>query len=173
MGTSAHGGCASARGWWQAARRRGARPKRAGMRWTAEGANAIVSQRCCKLSGRCEDFCLLGRPLRDRRIYMPSNLSPSAEKAVFSPVDRILAEISKWCRRPMVADRRQRAIPDLLCPCSLLGHAGVRRQPSHARWTAGVGPNLVVGRELRMNEPNLHLGAPESEWCLHSLPSAT
>ena len=33
-----------------------ARLKRAGMRWTVEGANAIISLRCCKLSGRYEDF---------------------------------------------------------------------------------------------------------------------
>ena len=32
----------------------GARLKRAGMRWT--GANAIIALRCCKLSGRFEDF---------------------------------------------------------------------------------------------------------------------
>ena len=34
----------------------GARLKRAGMHWTVAGANAIVALRCCKLSGRFEDF---------------------------------------------------------------------------------------------------------------------
>jgi hypothetical protein len=34
----------------------GARLKRAGMHWTVSGANAIIALRCCKLSGRFEDF---------------------------------------------------------------------------------------------------------------------
>jgi hypothetical protein len=34
----------------------GARLKRAGMHWTVAGANAIAALRCCKLSGRFEDF---------------------------------------------------------------------------------------------------------------------
>ena len=34
----------------------GARLKRAGMHWTVAGANAIIALRCCKLSGRLEDF---------------------------------------------------------------------------------------------------------------------
>ena len=34
----------------------GARLKRAGMRWTVAGANAIIALRCCRLSGRFEDF---------------------------------------------------------------------------------------------------------------------
>ncbi len=34
----------------------GARLKRAGMRWTVAGANAIIARRCCRLSGRFEDF---------------------------------------------------------------------------------------------------------------------
>ena len=34
----------------------GPRLKRAGMHWTAQGANAIIALRCCKLSGRFEDF---------------------------------------------------------------------------------------------------------------------
>ena len=34
----------------------GARLKRAGMRWTVAGANAIIALRCCELSGRFEDF---------------------------------------------------------------------------------------------------------------------
>ena len=34
----------------------GARLKRAGMRWTVGGANAIIALRCCILSGRFEDF---------------------------------------------------------------------------------------------------------------------
>ena len=34
----------------------GARLKRAGMRWTVAGANAIVALRCCILSDRFEDF---------------------------------------------------------------------------------------------------------------------
>ena len=34
----------------------GARLKRAGMRWTVAGANAIIALRCSKLSGRFEDF---------------------------------------------------------------------------------------------------------------------
>ena len=34
----------------------GARLKRAGMRWTVQGANAIIALRCSKLSGRFEDF---------------------------------------------------------------------------------------------------------------------
>jgi hypothetical protein len=32
------------------------RLKRAGMHWTVRGANAIIALRCCKLSGRFEDF---------------------------------------------------------------------------------------------------------------------
>ena len=38
------------------ASRSGARLKRAGMRWTVAGANAIIALRCCLLSGRFEDF---------------------------------------------------------------------------------------------------------------------
>lgn len=34
----------------------GTRLKRAGMHWTLRGANAIAALRCCKLSGRFEDF---------------------------------------------------------------------------------------------------------------------
>jgi hypothetical protein len=34
----------------------GTRLKRAGMHWTAAGANAIVALRCCRLSGRFQDF---------------------------------------------------------------------------------------------------------------------
>ncbi|MBM4109711.1 MAG: ISKra4 family transposase [Phycisphaerae bacterium] len=34
----------------------GARMKRAGMRWTVRGANAIAALRCCRISGRYEDF---------------------------------------------------------------------------------------------------------------------
>jgi hypothetical protein len=34
----------------------GTRLKRAGMHWTVHGANAILALRCCKLSGRFEDF---------------------------------------------------------------------------------------------------------------------
>ena len=34
----------------------GAGLKRAGMRWTVAGANAIIALRCCILSGRFEDF---------------------------------------------------------------------------------------------------------------------
>ncbi len=34
----------------------GTRLKRAGMHWTIAGANAIIALRCCKLSGRFEDF---------------------------------------------------------------------------------------------------------------------
>jgi len=34
----------------------GARLKQSGMRWTVRGANAIISLRCCFLSGRWEDF---------------------------------------------------------------------------------------------------------------------
>ena len=34
----------------------GTRLKRAGMHWTASGANAIIALRCSKLSGRYEDF---------------------------------------------------------------------------------------------------------------------
>jgi hypothetical protein len=34
----------------------GTRLKRAGMHWSVRGANAIVALRCCKLSGRFEDF---------------------------------------------------------------------------------------------------------------------
>ena len=35
----------------------GVRCKRAGMHWTLAGADAIIALRCCKLSGRFEDFC--------------------------------------------------------------------------------------------------------------------
>ena len=34
----------------------GTRLKRSGMHWTVSGANAIIAPRCCKLSGRYEDF---------------------------------------------------------------------------------------------------------------------
>ena len=34
----------------------GDRLKRAGMRWTLAGANAIIALRCCHRSGRFEDF---------------------------------------------------------------------------------------------------------------------
>jgi hypothetical protein len=34
----------------------GSRLKRAGMHWTEAGANAIIALRCCRLSGRFEDF---------------------------------------------------------------------------------------------------------------------
>lgn len=34
----------------------GTRLKRSGMHWTVRGANAIIALRCCKLSGRFEDF---------------------------------------------------------------------------------------------------------------------
>jgi hypothetical protein len=34
----------------------GTRCKRAGMHWTVDGVNAIIALRCCKLSGRFEDF---------------------------------------------------------------------------------------------------------------------
>ena len=34
----------------------GTRLKRSGMHWTVSGANAIIALRCCKLSGRYEDF---------------------------------------------------------------------------------------------------------------------
>ena len=34
----------------------GTRCKRAGMHWTIAGADAIIALRCCKLSGRFEDF---------------------------------------------------------------------------------------------------------------------
>jgi len=34
----------------------GARLKRAGMRWTVAGANAVIALRCCRLSSRFEDF---------------------------------------------------------------------------------------------------------------------
>jgi hypothetical protein len=34
----------------------GTRLKRSGMHWTVKGANAIIALRCCKLSGRFEDF---------------------------------------------------------------------------------------------------------------------
>jgi hypothetical protein len=34
----------------------GTRLKRAGMHWSVRGANAIIALRCCKLSGRFEDF---------------------------------------------------------------------------------------------------------------------
>jgi hypothetical protein len=34
----------------------GTRLKRAGMHWTLRGSNAIIALRCCKLSGRFQDF---------------------------------------------------------------------------------------------------------------------
>lgn len=34
----------------------GTRLKRAGMHWTTAGANAIIALRCCRLSGRFQDF---------------------------------------------------------------------------------------------------------------------
>ena len=50
-------GCASSSGVEEAGCKQiGARLKRAGMRWTVAGANAIIALRCCILSGRFEDF---------------------------------------------------------------------------------------------------------------------
>ncbi len=50
-------GCASRRAFVEAGCKQiGARLKRAGMRWTVGGANAIIALRCCILSGRLEDF---------------------------------------------------------------------------------------------------------------------
>ncbi|MDQ6675660.1 MAG: ISKra4 family transposase, partial [Acidobacteriota bacterium] len=34
----------------------GTRLKRAGMHWTLRGSNAIIALRCCRLSGRFQDF---------------------------------------------------------------------------------------------------------------------
>ncbi|HUQ90316.1 MAG TPA: ISKra4 family transposase, partial [Bryobacteraceae bacterium] len=34
----------------------GARLKQSGMFWTVEGANQIIALRCCRLSGKFEDF---------------------------------------------------------------------------------------------------------------------
>jgi hypothetical protein len=34
----------------------GTRCKGSGMHWTVAGADAIIALRCCKLSGRLEDF---------------------------------------------------------------------------------------------------------------------
>ena len=34
----------------------GTRLKRSGMHWTVAGADAIIALRCCKLSGRYEEF---------------------------------------------------------------------------------------------------------------------
>ena len=34
----------------------GTRLKRAGMHWPVAGTNAVLALRCCKLSGRYEDF---------------------------------------------------------------------------------------------------------------------
>ena len=34
----------------------GARLKQSGMFWTVEGANRIIALRCCRLSGKFEDF---------------------------------------------------------------------------------------------------------------------
>ena len=34
----------------------GTRCKRSGMHWSVAGVNAIIALRCCKLSGRFEDF---------------------------------------------------------------------------------------------------------------------
>ncbi len=34
----------------------GTRCKRTGMHWTVAGVDAIIALRCCKLSGRFEDF---------------------------------------------------------------------------------------------------------------------
>ena len=50
----------------------GARLKRAGMHWTVAGANAIIALRCCKLSGRFEDF--LGRTSRQGRLTVISRI---------------------------------------------------------------------------------------------------
>jgi hypothetical protein len=46
----------------------GTRLNRTGMHWTVSGANAIIALRCCKLSGRFEDFW-------ERR---PTRLAPAA-----------------------------------------------------------------------------------------------
>lgn len=50
----------------------GARLKRAGMHWSVSGANEIIALRCCKLSGRFEDFwerrSLLARAAYDRAV---------------------------------------------------------------------------------------------------------
>jgi hypothetical protein len=43
----------------------GTRLKRAGMHWTTSGANAIIALRCCRLSGRFQDFW-------ERRTHQPA-----------------------------------------------------------------------------------------------------
>jgi hypothetical protein len=49
----------------------GTRCKRAGMHWTVAGADAIIALRCCKLSGRFEDFwerrAIRSAPVRPQR----------------------------------------------------------------------------------------------------------
>jgi hypothetical protein len=50
----------------------GTRLKRAGMHWTVQGANAIIALRCCKLSGRFEDFW---ERRQDRAAVTPPNLT--------------------------------------------------------------------------------------------------
>ena len=35
------------------------------MHWTVAGANAVIALRCCKLSGRYEDFWEIGRSADD------------------------------------------------------------------------------------------------------------
>ena len=52
----ARGLCVSSGGVEAGCKQIGARLKRAGMRWTVAGANAIIALRCCILSGRFEDF---------------------------------------------------------------------------------------------------------------------
>ena len=50
--------CLSAREWSRRACKKviGARLKRSGLFWTVRGANAIIALRCCRLSGRFEDY---------------------------------------------------------------------------------------------------------------------
>ena len=52
----AKGLCVSSGGVEAGCKQIGDRLKRAGMRWTVAGANAIIALRCCILSGRFEDF---------------------------------------------------------------------------------------------------------------------
>lgn len=57
----------------------GTRLKRAGMRWTVAGADAIIALRCCKLSGRFDDFWL-------QRTLLNHNPDHDAEPNVTSQI---------------------------------------------------------------------------------------
>ena len=70
----------------------GTRLKRAGMHWTVRGANAITALRCCKLSGRFEEFW------ERRSQQTPSRESVGSLQSLTKLVDVASESISIQCQ---------------------------------------------------------------------------